>query len=34
MSQIDNGGEYTSREFETYGTRNGIKHEKIVPSTP
>ena len=30
----NNGGEYTSREFETYCTKNGIRHEKIVPSTP
>ena len=30
----DNGSEYTSREFETYYTNNGIKHEKTIPSTP
>ena len=30
----DNGSEYTSREFETYCTKNGIRHEKTVPSTP
>ena len=30
----DNGGEYTSREFETYCTKNGIRHKKIVLSTP
>ena len=32
--RIDNGGEYTSREFETYCTKNGIRHEKTVSSTP
>ena len=31
---FDNEGEYTLREFETYCTKNGIRHEKIVPSTP
>ena len=31
---FDNGGEYTSREFETYYTKKGIRHEKTVPSTP
>ena len=31
---FDNGGEYTSREFETYYTKNGIRHEKTIPSTP
>ena len=31
---FDNGGEYTSRRFETYYIKNGIRHEKIVPSTP
>ena len=30
----DNENEYTSREFETYCTKNGIRHEKTVPSTP
>ena len=30
----DNGGEYTSREFEIYSTKNGIRHEKTVPDTP
>ena len=30
----DNGGEYTSREFETYYPKNDIRHKKIVPSTP
>ena len=31
---FDNEGEYTLREFETYCTKNGIRHEKIVLSTP
>ena len=31
---FDNGGKYTSREFETYCTKNGIRHEKTVSSTP
>ena len=26
--RIDNGGEYTSREFETYYIKNGIRNEK------
>ena len=30
----DNESEYTSREFETYCTKNGIKHEKTIPGTP
>ena len=30
----DNGGEYTSREFETYCTKNGRRHKKTVPGTP
>ena len=30
----DNRGEYTSRKFETYCTKNGIRHEKTVPGTP
>ena len=30
----DNGGEYTSKEFEDYLTKNGIRHERTVPKTP
>ena len=30
----DNGGEYTSNEFKNYCSKKGIRHEKIVPSTP
>ena len=30
----DNESEYTSRDFETYYTKNGIKHEKTFPGTP
>ena len=30
----DNGGEYTSNEFENYYSKYGIRHEKRVPGTP
>ena len=30
----DNGGEYYSKEFESYYSHNGICREKIVPGTP
>ena len=30
----DNGGEYTSKEFEDYLKKNGIRHERTVPKTP
>ena len=30
----NNGGEYTSRGFETYYTKNGIRQEKKVYGTP
>ena len=30
----DNGGEYTSKEFEDYLKRYGIRHEHTVPKTP
>ena len=30
----DNGGEYTSKEFEYYLKKNGIRHERTVPKTP
>ena len=32
--RTDNGGEYTSREFELYLTREGIHHETTIPHTP
>ena len=32
--RTDNGGEYTSKEFETYLKQNGIRHERTVPKTP
>ena len=30
----DNGGEYCSKEFDSYCSHNGIRREKIVPRTP
>ena len=30
----DNGGEYTSRQFEAYLAKEGIKHQLVVPYTP
>ena len=30
----DNGGEYCSKEFDSYCSHNGIHREKIVPGTP
>jgi len=30
----DNGGEYCSKEFDRYYSKNGIRKEKIVPGTP
>ena len=32
--RTDNGGEYTSVEFESYLREEGIRHEKTVPKTP
>ena len=32
--RCDNGGEYTSIEFVTYLTQEGIKHELTTPRTP
>ena len=32
--QIDNGGEYTSQDFEKHLEENGIKHQTIVPYNP
>ena len=29
----DNGGEYCSKEFDSYYSYNGIRTEKIVPGT-
>ena len=34
LLQTDNGGEYISKEFKEYCSKNGIKHKKTVPSTP
>ena len=32
--RTDNGGEYTSKEFEAYCATRGIRHEKTVLGTP
>ena len=32
--RTDNGGEYTSQDFEKYLQENGIKHQTIVPYNP
>ena len=32
--RTDNGGEYTSNQFETYLKAEGIRHEHTVPKTP
>jgi len=32
--RTDNGGEYTSSQFETYLKTEGIRHELTVPKTP
>ena len=32
--RFDNRGEYTSRVFESYCTKNGIRHEKTILDTP
>ena len=32
--RTDNGGEYTSNEFEEYLTKEGIRHETTVPKHP
>ena len=32
--RTDNGGEYTSTEFENYLKAEGIRHELTVPKTP
>jgi transposase InsO family protein len=32
--RIDNGGEYTNNEFESYLCQHGIKHQTAVPYNP
>ena len=32
--KFDNGGEYFSKEFDSYCSHNGIRREKTVPGTP
>ena len=32
--RTDNGGEYTSAEFEAYMKKEGVRHELTVPKTP
>ena len=32
--RTDNGGEYTSRKFEEYLKKEGIRHELTIPKTP
>ena len=32
--RFDNGGEYYSKEFDSYYSHNGIHREKTVPGTP
>ena len=32
--RTDNGGEFTSREFETYLKEEGVRHELTIPKTP
>ena len=32
--RTDNGGEYTSRDFEAYMKKEGIRHEVTIPKTP
>ena len=32
--RTDNGGEYTSTEFEAYLKTEGVRHELTVPKTP
>ena len=34
MFRTDNGGEFTSTEFESYLKEEGIKHEYTIPKTP
>ena len=30
----DNGGEYTSKQFESYLKSEGIRHQRTIPKTP
>ena len=32
--RTDNGGEYTSTEFENYLKKEGIEHQCTIPKTP
>ena len=32
--RTDNGREYISKEFKEYYSNHGIRHKKMVPSTP
>ena len=32
--RFDNGGEYTSSDFDSYLTKSGMKHELTTPYTP
>ena len=32
--RTDNGGEYTSTEFESYLKKEGIEHQYTIPKTP
>ena len=32
--RTDNGGEFTSREFESYLTTEGVRHELTIPNNP
>lgn len=32
--RTDNGGEYTSADFETYLRQEGVRHQKTIPKTP
>jgi transposase InsO family protein len=34
IMRSDNGGEYTSRQFEAYLAKEGIKHHRTIPYTP
>lgn len=32
--RTDNGGEYTSAEFENFLSKEGIQHERTIPKNP
>ena len=34
MLRTDNGGKYTSKNFEEYLKKEGIRHECTIPKTP